>query len=262
MRAFCALPCMSATTRKSSPASGSVGIDHRARTIRQHKAATFPRALATRSGQACRRSAPTETGSSRAAEAGQRAHEALGHLPRCRRAGRPVGGKARQAPVEIDGIAAETALRHEHGEPRGGAALGAAASMCARRTGRPSLRIVAPCAVTRPSASRAPSVDSSARASGREPAPAAGRGRRACPGRRRRRRAVQHQRGEVRLENLGRRKRLQRAGLLGPPQADRDARTRAAGAPGPLVGGGARDAHRLEPRQAGGGLVARHARQS
>ena len=74
--------------------------------------------------------------------------------------------------------------------------------------------------------------------------------------------AVEHQRGEVGLHDLGRGIGLQRAGLLGPPQPDRDAWLGAPRAPRPLVGRSARDAHRFEPRQAGGGFVARHARQA
>ena len=51
--------------------------------------------------------------------------------------------------------------------------------------------------------------------------------------------AVEHQAGEIGLQDFGRREGRQRRGLFGAPQPDRDAGLRAAGAAGALVGGGA-----------------------
>ena len=55
--------------------------------------------------------------------------------------------------------------------------------------------------------------------------------------------------------------RLERSGLRLVPQAIANARRRASGAAAALIGGGARHAHGLEPRQADIGLVARYARE-
>ena len=65
---------------------------------------------------------------------------------------------------------------------------------------------------------------------------------------------VQHHSREVGFEDLRRREGRQRRGLLGAPEAQRDARRRAAGAAGALVGRGARHANRLQPREPGGRL--------
>ena len=58
MRAFCALPCRSATTRNFSPASGSAASTIAPRPLDSTKRPRSPRAFATRSGQAWRSRAP------------------------------------------------------------------------------------------------------------------------------------------------------------------------------------------------------------
>ena len=58
MRALCALPCRSATTRKASPASGSAASSCAPLPLASRNFPRSPRALATRSGQAWRRRAP------------------------------------------------------------------------------------------------------------------------------------------------------------------------------------------------------------
>ena len=119
-----------------------------------------------------------------------------------------------------------------------------------------------PSSVTLPSASSAPSEASSARASLNA---ARGGGSRNfelarvgdAP-----HREIERQAGEIGGENLRLRERREAAGRRLLPQPVADARLDAAGAAAPLVGVGARDAHRLEPRQADVGLVARHAHQA
>ena len=70
---------------------------------------------------------------------------------------------------------------------------------------------------------------------------------------------VEGEAGEVGLENLRPGEGDQGAGLGLLPQAVADARLGAAGPAPALVGGGAGDAHRLQPGQATGRVVARHA---
>ena len=74
--------------------------------------------------------------------------------------------------------------------------------------------------------------------------------------------AVEQQAGEVGGEDLRPGERLAaRPSAASSHSRIADARLGAAGAAAPLVGGGARHAHRLQPRQAEGGLEARHARE-
>ena len=118
--------------------------------------------------------------------------------------------------------------------------LAASATMCASRTGRASRRIAAPAVGD---AARRRRCASSARSSARASASAGAGG-----GSRKARLArigdaeggaVEQQAGQVGLEDFRRREGRQRRRLLGAPQPDRDARLRAAGAAGALVGGGA-----------------------
>jgi len=76
------------------------------------------------------------------------------------------------------------------------------------------------------------------------------------------RRQLERQRGEVGGEDLGRVVRQEVVLLVLRPEADADAGAQAAGAAAPLVGRGARDAHRLQPRHPAARGEARHARES
>ena len=134
--------------------------------------------------------------------------------------------------------------------------------MRASRGGSARRAIARPSSVMRPSASSAPIAPSSARAS---LSAARGGGSRkasrvgsvspqtAQSSRKPERSADEDFRRGVGLKPAGRR-------LL--PQPVADARLDAAGAAAPLVGVGARDAHRFEPRQADVGLVAGHAHEA
>ena len=75
-------------------------------------------------------------------------------------------------------------------------------------------------------------------------------------------REIKHQAAEIGGENFRARRRLERGGLRLVPQPVADAGLGTSGAAAPLVGGGARHPHRLEPRQADAWLVARHPRQA
>ena len=132
--------------------------------------------------------------------------------------------------------------------------------MRASRGGSGRRAAALPSSVMRPSASIAPSSRSSALPPPARP-PAADRGRRARRDRRRpmRRDRARSRTGRPRGFPAG--VRLERGGLRLVPQPVADAGLGAAGAAAPLVGGGARHPHGLEPGQADVRLVARHARQ-
>ena len=166
---------------------------------------------------------------------------------------------------EIDIVAAEPALGEHHRDVGGeralrlraphrppcGRAAAAAAAGAARR----------PSSVMRPSASIAPSSRSSAFASVER-----GARRRIEEGERRRigdapMREIEHEAGQIGGEDFRPVGGFERRGLRLVPQPVADARLGASGAAAPLVGGGARDAHGFEPRQAHVRLVARHARE-
>ena len=134
--------------------------------------------------------------------------------------------------------------------------------MRASRGGNGSARSLRPSSVMRPCASIAPSSCSNAFASAerglrrrieeRQLAGIAG-----AP-----LRQIEHEGRQIGRENFRPRIGLERAGLRLVPQPVADARLGAAGAAAALVGGGARDAHGFQPRQADIRLVARHARQA
>ena len=287
MRAFCALPCRSATTRNFSPASGSAASTIAPRPLDEHEAA----ALAARHGHAVRPGMDEQgAGAGSAALCGSidpssagpapswrrlvlrspvrvqaLARQSLRQLPRGTGTRRAFAGKPRQPAFEVGAVAAEPALGDQHGEPRRLARRGRTSpprlTIWASRTGSASRRIARPPSVMRPSR-----VDGAERPEQRARLASAGARRRIEEARARRignaeRGAVQHHAGEVGFEDLRRREGRQRRGLLGAPQPDRDARLRAAGAAGALVGRGARHAHRLQPRDAGGRLVFRQPRQ-
>ena len=75
-------------------------------------------------------------------------------------------------------------------------------------------------------------------------------------------RQIEHEARQIGGEDFRPRIGFERGGLRLVPQPVADAGLGAAGAAAALVGGGARDAHGLEPGQADVGLVARHARQA
>ena len=70
--------------------------------------------------------------------------------------------------------------------------------------------------------------------------------------------AIEDERRKIGRQDLGPAEGLERAGRRLLPEPVANAGLGAAGAAAALVGGGARDAHRREPRQAGVGLVDRH----
>ena len=72
---------------------------------------------------------------------------------------------------------------------------------------------------------------------------------------------IEHEAGEIGGEDFRPGGGLERSGLRRVPQPVADAGLGAPGAAAPLIGGGARDPHGLEPGQADVGLVARHPRQ-
>ena len=155
---------------------------------------------------------------------------------RARRARRP--GRRRPAPCSGERPAAARTMRASRGG-RGSAA---------QRAG--------PLSVMRPSAIEGAELVAGAPAPRPGPGRAADRGRRACADRRRPRRRSRGASGARSADRIsGRREGLERAGRRLLPEPVADAGLGAAGAAAALVGGGARDAHRLEPRQADVGLV-------
>ena len=74
-------------------------------------------------------------------------------------------------------------------------------------------------------------------------------------------REVEHEASQIRGEDLRLGVGIERRRLRLVPQAVADARRGASGASAPLVGGGARDAHGFETREADVRLVARHPRE-
>ena len=176
-----------------------------------------------------------------------------------------VAAEALDALGEVDGVAAEAAL-DQHGGEVGGVP---------RRLGPSARRRQAPCgrgaaAAGAPAARRPLSVMRPSRIEGAElveerPRLGQGRGGRRieegelsrigdAPGG-----AVEDERRKIGRQDLGPAEGLERAGRGLLPEPVADAGLGAAGAAAALVGGGARDAHRLEPRQADVGLVDRHA---
>ena len=166
--------------------------------------------------------------------------------------------------AQIDIVAAEPALGQHHRDVgRGPGRLPAAASttMRASRGGSGRRAACGPPAVMRPSASMAPSSASSALASASARPPAADRGRRASPDRPRPNGRDRARSRRDRRPGFPAGWRLPASGLRLVPQPVADAGLGAPGAAAALVGGGARDPHGLEPRQADIGLVARHPRE-
>ncbi len=74
-------------------------------------------------------------------------------------------------------------------------------------------------------------------------------------------REIERERGQVGVQNLGRRLLEQMSGLVLRPETVADARRRSAGAPATLIGRRSRDTHRLEPRHPGARREARRARE-
>ena len=200
MRAFCALPCRSATTRKASPASGSAASSMRAAAIGEHE----PAALAARLGDAVR------PGVERGAAPAIASAASLACLPRAgrgllrqplrpscarRRSGarRAFALRKRDQPaLEVGAVAAEAALGQQHGQhapPRAPAPrlrrLGDHVRQPHRQRQLAHRRARLGQA---PGRRRWRRARRAARAPRQAPAPAADRGRRGSPDRRRRRR--------------------------------------------------------------------------
>ena len=143
------------------------------------------------------------------------------------------------------------------------AAPSAAASttMRASRGGSGKSRSFRPSSLMRPSASMAPSVAEQSLRFGQ------------CRARRRIEegelfrtaapcRQIERKGRQIGGQDFRPRKRFKRSGLRFVPEPIADAWLDAAGAAAPLVGRGARGAHRFEPRHSDIGLVARHTRQA
>ena len=145
MRAFCALPCRSATTRKASPASGSASSSCAPLPLASRKRPRSPRALATRSGQAWRRSDAGCTRHRRLPCAASRRACLRQPLRQAARAAvgarRLLAAKPRQPALEVGAVAAEAALGQQHGK------------LCGRRRCLPGLAPPRrPCAQAAPAA--------------------------------------------------------------------------------------------------------------
>ena len=176
MRAFCALPCRSATTRNGSPASGSAASTSAPRPLASTKRPRSPRALATRSGKACKSSAPDATPPSPAAwsnlpvkgegdacraipSASFRAAVARGDFSAINRNSRR--SRSDESPPRPRSVSSTASRAASAACP----CPAATATMWASRTGSASFRIAWPAGVSRPASSIAPSAESSARAS-------------------------------------------------------------------------------------------------
>ena len=190
---------------------------------------------------------------------------ALRHRPRILRAARAVAAELIEAMAQIGIVAAEAALGKHGGDFRG------------ELTGTFRRRIDHHARQPRRQRQRAQAAalvgDAALRIDGAElgeqgarlaerSAPAADRGSKRCGIARAPLRQIEHEGRQVGRENFRPRIRLERAGLRLVPQPIADAGLGAAGAAAALVGGGARNAHRLQPRQTDVRLVARHARQA
>ncbi len=263
-------PCPAGRRRRGRPRRPA-GRRRRAlapRPLASTKRPRSPRALATRSGQAWTSSTPAVELALRAAVAALRRPAAP--------AARQAGARRWRAATARSGIATAGRSRSAPSPPsprsvistassaaaRASPSRAASATMCASRTGRARPRMARPASVSRPlGVDRAELDQQRARLGQRR------RWRRVEEGERGRigdaeGGAVEHQAGEVGLEDLGRREGRQRRGLLGPPQPDRNAGLGAARTSRPLNGGSAGHAHGLQPRQPGGGFVSRQPRQS